>query len=125
VSLTPAKRAKAEAVTTLIRLGWSPPPPNSEQAQRIIDDIALMGSDRRGLQQPRCDSLNLTDNELVVLSLLAEGHTRESVAERMHYSTATVNDYVKAVLRKLGARNTTHAVAIAYRAGDLDLRRAA
>lgn len=116
--MTPEKRQRAEAIKSLIHMGWSPPPPSSEQTQRIIDDIVSFSSDGR-------HRIDLTEKETTVLSLLAEGHTRDSVAEQMHYSPETVKLYVKKILRKLGARNTAHAVAIAYRAGELELRRAA
>lgn len=116
--LTEEKRQRAEAIKTLIRVGWSPPKPNSDQAARIIDDICRVSGDGR-----HATSVTLTERELLVLSLLADGHTREGVADRMHYSVDTIKTCVQGILRKLGAKNTAHAVAIAYRAGELELRR--
>lgn len=122
--MTPEKAHRAEAIKMLIRLGWSPPPPNSEQAARIIDDIVSIGGDRRGHHKhPRNESLNLTPNEVAVLALLADGHTQDSVAVQLNYSRETIKTYTRRIVAKLGAKNTTHAVAIAYRAGQLELLR--
>ena len=104
------KRRRAEAVKTLIRLGWNPPKPTDRIAERIFDDI--------GRTRPT-STLDLSDSELAALSLMAEGHTYETAAKRMHASRETLKQYLQRAMRKLGANNTTHAVAIAYRHGQL------
>lgn len=59
----------------------------------------------------------LTDRELDVLRLLAEGSSTRDIAERMNYSERTVKNIVHGVLTKLQGRTRAHAVAIAVRAG--------
>jgi DNA-binding NarL/FixJ family response regulator len=59
----------------------------------------------------------LTDRELDVLRLLADGASTRDMAERMNYSERTVKNIVQAAVTKLHGRNRPHAVAIAVRAG--------
>jgi DNA-binding CsgD family transcriptional regulator len=62
----------------------------------------------------------LTERERDVLERLAEGRATEEVAELLHVSPHTVRSRVKTVLRKLGARNREHAVAIALSEGVIE-----
>ena len=62
----------------------------------------------------------LTRRERDVLERLAEGRATEEVAELLHVSPHTVRSRIKTVLRKLGARNREHAVAIALTEGAID-----
>ncbi len=57
--------------------------------------------------------LHLTDREMQVLALVAEGLTNAEVASRLTISTGTVKKHLDNVYRKLGARNRTEAVTIA------------
>ena len=62
----------------------------------------------------------LTEREHDVLERIAEGHATEEIAELLHVSPHTVRSRIKSVLRKLGARNREHAVAIAMTEGAID-----
>ena len=62
----------------------------------------------------------LTNAELRVLILLAEGLTSKEAATRLERSPKTIDNQVESVLEKLGARNRVQAVAIARRLGLLD-----
>jgi DNA-binding CsgD family transcriptional regulator len=62
-------------------------------------------------------SAGLTTREREVLERLAEGCATEEIAELLHVSPHTVRSRVKTLLRKLGARNREHAVAIALTEG--------
>ena len=62
-------------------------------------------------------SAELTRREREVLERLAEGRATEEVAALLHVSPHTVRSRVKTLLRKLGARNREHAVAIALTEG--------
>ena len=59
----------------------------------------------------------LSARQLDVLVLLAQGHENHAIARRLYLSDETVRTHVKAILARLGARNRTHAVGIAYRRG--------
>jgi DNA-binding NarL/FixJ family response regulator len=53
----------------------------------------------------------LTKRELEVLDLMAQGATNAQIGDRLFIAMSTVQTHVKNVLRKLGARNRTEAVA--------------
>ena len=63
----------------------------------------------------------LSERESVVLALMAEGLSNAAIAERLVVGVETVRSQVAAVLRKLGARDRTHAVVLAYSRGLVDL----
>lgn len=59
----------------------------------------------------------LTDRQSEVLRLIAEGNSNEEIASRIFITEGTVKAHVRAILRKLGARDRTQAIAIATRRG--------
>ena len=63
----------------------------------------------------------LTERELEVLTLIADGNTNRAVAEALGIHEDTVKGHVKSILAKLGARDRTHAVTVALRRGILSL----
>ncbi len=63
----------------------------------------------------------LTPRELEVLRLMAEGLGNAAIAERAVIGVETVRTHVAAVLRKLQARDRTHAVVLALSSGLIQL----
>ncbi|MBO0694404.1 MAG: response regulator transcription factor [Acidimicrobiaceae bacterium] len=59
----------------------------------------------------------LTDREREVLSLVAAGLTNEEIAGSLHLSPLTAKTHVSRILTKLGARDRTQLVVIAYESG--------
>lgn len=59
--------------------------------------------------------LQLTDREIEVLRLLAEGHTAREVADRLVVSPKTVEWYRTSLMEKLGLRNKTDLIKFAIR----------
>jgi DNA-binding NarL/FixJ family response regulator len=59
----------------------------------------------------------LTDRELEVLALLAEGLSNRAIAFQLEISEHTVKFHVNGILRKLGAQSRTEAVVRATRMG--------
>jgi len=57
-------------------------------------------------------STKLTPRELEYLRLTSQGYIDREVAGRMHVATQTVKNQLYRVRMKLGARTTSHAVAI-------------
>jgi DNA-binding NarL/FixJ family response regulator len=63
----------------------------------------------------------LTKREREVLQLLADGLRPDEIAERLFISPKTVGTHVENILRKLGVRSQTQAVALAYREALLEI----
>lgn len=61
----------------------------------------------------------LTDRELQVLRLVAEGYGNRQIAGVLHLAEGTVKNHLSAILVKLGARDRTNAVLRAIREGIL------
>jgi DNA-binding NarL/FixJ family response regulator len=65
----------------------------------------------------RRDFEQLTEREREVLSLLARGLSNTELASTLHVSLPTVKTHVSRILTKLGARDRTQLVVMAYEAG--------
>lgn len=63
----------------------------------------------------------LNERETEILAGAAEGETAAETGRRLYLSSETVKSYRKRIIAKLGARNGTHAVALALRSGLLPL----
>lgn len=63
---------------------------------------------------------NLTAREADTLALVCNGHTNEEIAYRQGVSVETIKTRVKVIRRRYGARNRSHLVALAFRAGDAE-----
>lgn len=63
----------------------------------------------------------LTDRELQCLSWVAYGYSDKEIAQEIGCAHDTVRFHIKNIVRKLGAANRTHAVALAIQAGTIRL----
>jgi DNA-binding NarL/FixJ family response regulator len=61
----------------------------------------------------------LTERELKVLRLVADGFDTAEIARELAYSERTIKDILHQVTTRLDLRNRTHAVAYALRTGAL------
>ena len=59
----------------------------------------------------------LSEREIQVLALVAEGNTVKSTAAALGTSFYTVQTQMQDILRKLGAKNKAHAVCLGLRSG--------
>lgn len=59
----------------------------------------------------------LTDRELEVLTLVAQGLSNDEIAGQLHLGVTTVKTHVARVLAKLNLRDRVQAVVLAYEAG--------
>lgn len=75
--------------------------------ERLIRDLG-------GLGQIRTE---LTPSELRTLVLLADGYSKPQIARATSWTFETLKSHTTRIRLKLGARNITHAVAIAIRNG--------
>ncbi len=58
---------------------------------------------------------SLTERELALLALIAEGLTNRQIGARMHLAEKTVKNYVSSILAKLGLQRRTQAAVLASR----------
>ncbi len=90
---------------------------HSERFDEISERRALRFEPPPAPAEPTQWSLALTPREVEVLRLGADGATSEEIATALHLTEHTVKSHLKRIQGKLGARNRTHAVAMALRSG--------
>jgi two-component system nitrate/nitrite response regulator NarL len=85
----------------------------------VVVDPALIAALRASPGGPRPGALEepLTERELEVLELVAQGLTNKAVALRLGISDHTVKFHLSAIMGKLGAAGRTEAVTAAVRRG--------
>ena len=86
-----------------------------------VDPDELLARLRRLLERARAwskpSSTHLSDREVQVLQLIAEGLPPNEVARRLVISPKTVSSHVQRILTKLDVHTRAQAVAVAYEAG--------
>lgn len=75
----------------------------ADSRQLVVDELSA------------CRTAALSDAELRVLTLVAEGSSTEEIADALSLSPHTVRTHLRNVMRKLEASTRAHAVAIAIR----------
>ena len=68
-------------------------------------------------EPPQLLGKKLSPKQFEVLSLAAQGYTYEEIALARNGAKQSSKDRMRLVMQKLGARNKTHAVAIAMERG--------
>ena len=88
----------------------------------LITAIRQVAAGRRYLSPEIAEQLKLdppvpelTPRQKDILALMIRGFTNRDIANQLSLSTESVNEYVNAILQKVGAANRTEAVAIALR----------
>lgn len=62
-----------------------------------------------------CESITLSEREMEIIVLIAEGHTNNQIAEDLCLSNHTVNTHRKNIMAKLGVKNTAGIVMYAVK----------
>jgi DNA-binding NarL/FixJ family response regulator len=63
-----------------------------------------------GMQTEQLAAAGLTTQEAAILRLVAGGYSNKEIARHLHIAVGTVKNHVSDMLRKLDARDRTHAV---------------
>lgn len=103
--------AKRAALAIFERLGATPA---AEIARRKLRQAGARRLSRGPYRAARANPQGLTNRQLEVLPLLAEGRSNAEIAERLSTSPRTVEHHVSAVLTKLNAHSRAEAVRRAY-----------
>ena len=62
-----------------------------------------------------CAPVAITERELEIITLIAEGYTNQEIAEKLFLSTHTINTHRKNIMSKLGVANTAGIVMYAVK----------
>jgi DNA-binding CsgD family transcriptional regulator len=89
-------------------------------ARRVGRVLRRLGVERRIVTQPRARAGwdSLTDAELKVINLIAEGATNRSVAQQLHLSPHTVKTHLRNAFAKLGVTSRAQLAQLVRRSDD-------
>lgn len=62
-----------------------------------------------------CEPVTISERELEIIGLIAEGYTNQQIAEKLFLSSHTVNTHRKNIMAKLGVNNTAGIVLYAVK----------
>jgi DNA-binding NarL/FixJ family response regulator len=85
-------------------------------AQRMIQYFSIASS-RSSTQAQPDEFTGLTERELEVLDLIAQGYNNQAIASRLSLSIKTVQNYVSSILTKLQVADRSQAIVRAREAG--------
>jgi DNA-binding NarL/FixJ family response regulator len=104
--------ARPDCLVSAVRtIAMAMDPPASVEAAlgQMVDRL------EPGIPVPPSRPAGLTDRDVEVLRLMADGHSTAGIARDLSYSESTIKNIIHAIVRELGARNRAHAVAMALR----------
>ncbi len=110
------KRSSADAIITAVRTVASG---ESIVYPAAVRELAIRNSPGTA----KYDGPELTERENEVLQLVATGMTNAEIAGELFLGVETVRTHMSRLLAKLGARDRTQAVVIAYQTGLVPLTR--
>lgn len=110
--------SEEELGSTLEKISTGQPALSPTLAVKILDEFARMAREETGTPPRPKDEL--TDRELEVLRLVADGATNREIGSQLYISENTVSFHMKNILAKLHLKNRAQAAAFAIRAGLAD-----
>ena len=93
-------------------------------ARRVGRELRRLGVERRIVSHPRAKTGwdSLTDSELKVVNLIAQGATNHSVAQQLHLSLHTVKTHVHNAFAKLGINSRAQLTQLMPRSDDQSVK---
>jgi DNA-binding NarL/FixJ family response regulator len=82
---------------------------------RILDLLVTENRETLPAHEISCEGLNITDREIEIIRLVAEGLSNKEIAEKLFLSTHTVTTHRKNIMNKLQVNNTAGLVLYAVR----------
>jgi DNA-binding NarL/FixJ family response regulator len=82
---------------------------------RIVDHLVFQEREDLQFRNTSCSGLNVTEREIEIISLIAEGLSNKEIAEKLFLSTHTVTTHRKNIMGKLHVNNTAGLVLYAVR----------
>jgi DNA-binding NarL/FixJ family response regulator len=108
----------------LVTITQAPPEIGEHAVDSLLSILKINGGvviRPRQAETTPVDAQPLTDREIEVLSLVAEGYSNKMVAARLGISERTVKNHLTYIMIKLRASDRTHAVVTAVRLGWLEI----
>jgi DNA-binding NarL/FixJ family response regulator len=81
------------------------------------DVLNLKDIENQILSNSSIEKYNISDRELEIIKLIAEGYINKEIADRLFISNHTVNTHRKNIMQKLGINNTPGIVLFAVKEG--------
>lgn len=104
------KRSSADAIVTAVR--------TVAAGEHLVFPEAIRELARQHAPREPCyDGPEITEREQQVLALIAQGMSNAEIAGELFLGVETVRTHVSRLLGKLGARDRTQAVVVAYQSG--------
>ena len=116
------ENAKREALEIFERLGAGPA---TEKLRHTLRATGATGIRRGPRPSTKENPSGLTNRQLEVLTLMADGLGNAEIGDRLFISAKTVDHHVSAILSKLEVRTRGEAVAVASQAGLINHKRTA
>jgi DNA-binding NarL/FixJ family response regulator len=95
--------------------------------KELLDAIRSVHAGRRAVSPDIAHALaeyaldeRLTERELAILRLVADGHANKQIASHLDLSPDTIKAHLKNIFAKLGVDDRTHAVTVAARRGFIE-----
>lgn len=84
---------------------------------QILDSIRKESIDVEDLDiaEMNCEPVTISEREMEVIKLIAQGHTNQEIADKLFLSHHTVNTHRKNIMAKLGVNNTAAIVMYAVK----------
>jgi len=76
---------------------------------------AILHEKSMNVSEYSCQGMNISEREMEIITLIAEGYSNKEVADKLFLSTHTITTHRKNIMNKLGVNNTAGLVLFAVR----------